>query len=160
MTDNKEKLILEAYRLSEARLGSQASLAIAADARAMSFAGLCLAAASILTGLGATTTGFESAFLGATLLVFSSILAWYSARPINFYVVGSKFSDFDGDIAGGVNFSESVAENGAFNDKHIKYNTVVLDNNASMFSTAFLVAILAIFITIVFAFLPQICGQD
>jgi hypothetical protein len=82
--------LLEAYRLSEERLKVQTTSALAADARAMAFAGLLVAASAILAGLSADSSNATGMLWGAAILIVAAIFSGLAARPINFYMSGAR----------------------------------------------------------------------
>jgi hypothetical protein len=83
----------EIIREAEARLEAQLTAAVAADQRAMTFAGLMLAAAGAMIGaaLGASPDGplTASVFVTALGLFISAVLAVLAARPVVWNFVGN-----------------------------------------------------------------------
>jgi hypothetical protein len=152
MGKNSSELINEAYRLSELRLTSQQASALAADARAMAFAGLALATAAILCGLAKEAYVPLALLLGSGFLVVAAALAGYSARPLDFYMPGAEFNDLNEDIEQGVEFNLVISQLGQFNDKHTKTNHDVMSKNAKFLQAALAVSLLGILVAI----LPQL----
>ena len=82
-------VIREALRQTEMRIAEQVSMALAADQRAMTFAGLLMVVFVLLVG---TTTAVTSGFLSdisVALLFASTLLSVYSAKPTRLYGTGS-----------------------------------------------------------------------
>jgi hypothetical protein len=145
---NIEKLQLEAYRLSELSLSSELTASIAADQRAMTFCGLTLTAASILAGLYDSASQNSGLLLAALILVASSIFSAISARPVNFYAAGAKYSDFERDIKQDTDYYEAIAELAKFNDKHSASNIELMKRNSGWLSLSHLVAIVGVAVAV------------
>ena len=143
---------LEAYRLSERRLEDQTNAAQAADQRAMSVAGLTLAAAAILCGLSPSATVPIALLLGGVILVIAAGLAWYSARPVDFYMPGALYGSFDRDIAADRPAMDVIEEMGRHNDTSSVKNGGILTRNSRYMNAAFWVA----FIGLLIAIAPQV----
>ena len=139
--DNLKMLRMEAYRLSELALNSDASAANVADQRANSFSGMALTGAALLTGLNDPETTNVGLLLAAFILVAASGVAAFTTRPKNFYYPGARFSDFDPDIEANIPFENSLVELARFNDKHSRYNRDVLEKNAQLLTIAYRIAI-------------------
>lgn len=109
MDDNSKLLILEMQRRAEQRLQAQLEIALASDARALTFCGLCLAAASLLVGLAAG--GLEVAFYAAGIaLFFAAALAAAAGRSTKFGAPGQPGRGYDDDLAANRPFHDVVAE--------------------------------------------------
>lgn len=156
MDTEPDELIKEAYRLSEVRLASQQTSALASDARAMAFAGLVLAAAAILCGLAKDAYAPMALLIGSGLLVVAAALAGYSARPVDFYMPGANFDDLQEDIEQGVEYLKVIAELGRFNDKHTATNHRMMEANARCMKWAFLTSLFAILVASVPQFLSRL----
>lgn len=137
-------VIDEAYRLSEQRLQSQLQAALAADQRAMSAAGMLVAAAAVITALAEHAASSWSMLVGAVGLSVAALLAWYSARPQNFYMPGALFGDLAEDIERKATLSQVKRELGAFNDKHAGKNSEAMDRSANQMALAFLLAVFSV----------------
>lgn len=122
MDDNRSRVILESLRQSESMMKSQMTIALASDARALTFCGLTLAAASLLVGL-ADTSGFALAMYvaGALMYVAAGVSGW-SAMPIDWFAPGQKGGDFRDDITENKPFDAVALEMVAYNDKQIGEN--------------------------------------
>ena len=149
MSDNINRLYQEAYRLSEKRLEVQLTSALAADARAMAFAGICLAAAAVLGGLAKDATSPILLLSGAFLLGVAAFLAGYSARPIDFHMPGARFSDLAKDIKYNTEFEKVVAQLGGFADKHSIQNDEKLNKNSKLFHAALFLAVIGVAVAVV-----------
>lgn len=146
MKDNTTlPLIEEAYRLSEQRLQSQFSAALAADQRAMTAAGMLIAAAAILTALADNASASWAMIVGAAGLALAALLAWFSARPQDFYAPGALFEDLAEDIACRASLAVVRSDLGKFNDKHARQNARAMDRSANMMSFAFVIALASVF---------------
>ncbi|MEM7721624.1 MAG: hypothetical protein AAF376_04565 [Pseudomonadota bacterium] len=150
--ENLDKLNMEAYRLSEKRLEMQLSAAIAADTRAISFAGICLAAAAVLAGLSENSSNSFSVLSGAFILGLAGAVSGWSARPIDFYMPGAKFSDLEEDIDQNKPFLSVVTQLGGYADKSSERNDKILKRNSKMFHLSFWIALFGVFVAI----LPQL----
>ena len=149
---NLDEVRMEAYSLSQRRLEDQTNAALAADQRAMSVAGLTLAAAAILCGLSPNAVAPSALLLGSVLLIISAGMAWYSARPVDFFMPGSHFRAFDSDIASERSPVDVLTEMGKNNDAAIDANDTLLTSNARTLGRSFLVAIFGVLVAVV----PQI----
>jgi hypothetical protein len=118
MTDDKRLTYLEAYRLSEERLRSQLTAALASDQRAVQVASIAVATAAIMTTLSSQATVPMAHILGALFLIFASFLAAFAARPTDFYMPGAKFNDFELDLEEQRSFERVIRDMAKFNDKH------------------------------------------
>ncbi|NQY59921.1 hypothetical protein [Cognatishimia sp.] len=143
MSDNKKQLILEAYRRSEARLSAQQQLAIAADQRAVTFAGIIFAAAMVLTGIVANSDDAGSLIFTVILLLVSAFCSAWSALPADFGVVGGRYDDMEEDIHSDSNSLKVLEEIGAHNDEHIRDNDIIMNGNGTMMKTSFFFAVIA-----------------
>ncbi|NVO56032.1 hypothetical protein HW561_09555 [Rhodobacteraceae bacterium B1Z28] len=150
--DNRNLVFAEAYRLSERRLESQFTSALAADGRAMGFAGLSVAAAAVLCGLATDAHAPIALIVGAVFLVIAAGLSAYSARPVDFYSPGAQFNDLGDDMEKNIDYSAVLKELGDFNDKHSLANDKLLAGNSRFLKTAIFCALLGLTISIV----PQI----
>ena len=147
--DNLNRLYLEAYRLSEKRLEVQLTAALAADARAMAFAGICLAAAAVLGGLAKDATSPILLLIGAFLLGVAAFLAGFSARPIDFHMPGAKFSDLEEDIRDNVEFEKVIQQLGGFADSHSVKNDAKLNQNSKLFHFALVTAVIGVAVAVI-----------
>ena len=139
---------LEAYRLSERRIEVQTQAALAADQRAMSAAGLALAAAAIMCGL-AKDAAFPFGMLAASLLLMGTVgLAGYSARPVDFHMAGSTFGAFARDIADARPVIDVIVEMAEFNDEAIEENNKILGKNATLMTWAYVFALLSLVVAV------------
>lgn len=125
MDDNRSKVILESLRQSEEMMKSQMTIALASDARALTFCGVVLAAASLLVGL-AESSGLPVAMYSAGgLLYVSSALAGWTAMPVAWFAAGQKGGDFKDDIEQNKPFDDVALEMVAYNDTQIDKNETV-----------------------------------
>ncbi len=147
--DNLERLYHEAYRLSEKRLEVQQATALAADSRAMAFAGICLAAAAVLGGLASGASSPVLLLTGAFFLGFAALLSGYSARPVDFYMPGARYSDLSEDITGNVDMQTVMAQLGKFADDHSDSNDKVLGHNAKLFNIALIIAVFGVALAVI-----------
>jgi hypothetical protein len=130
-----DDMLAEIIREAEARLAAQLTAAIAADQRAMTFAGLMLAAAAALTG--AALSASPQAVLTLPIIVsalglfLTSALAVASARPVAWDYVGNEPSCWLRDINPAAELKLSLAEMADHYDGMIK------DNEAAIAARAF-----------------------
>ena len=140
---------LEAYRLSERRLEDQANTALHADQRAMSVAGLALAGAAILCGLSPDAAVPLGLLIGSVFLVIAAGFAWYSARPLDFFMPGASYQSFDKDIAAERPAMEVIEEMGRHNDVAADKNEIILNSNARTLGTAFAASVIGVLIAVI-----------
>lgn len=146
MDDNRLHLIREALRHAEAKQSSMLTIALAADARAMSLSVACAGLAGILVGVDAVGSGGHiSLVVIMTALTFfcAAGLAAYAARPINFSAPGQDFSDFVSDLDSNRPLAEVLVELGGLMDDDARDNAVRLARNASFLRAALFVAAIA-----------------
>ena len=141
MPNNKEELILEAYRRSEERLAVQQTMALAADQRALTFSGLLFAAAAILAGLTENASDASSLFWTSGILVVSAAFAGWSARPVDFGSAGGRFSSLKKDIEDDVPHLNALQQIGEYNDEHISDNEVLMAKNGRLMRWSYFIAI-------------------
>ena len=148
-----------AYELSEKRLASQLSAGLAADARAMGFAAIMIAAASILAGLAKDSANPLAMLIGSVILLASAGLAGIAARPLKFYMPGAKFSDLSEDIETDAKFIDVLTELGEYNDQNSVENDAVLNGNARGLRVAFFVSMIGVAAAAVPQFDEDVVGK-
>ncbi len=141
MSDNREKLILEAYRRSDERLAAQSSLALAADGRAMSFAGVMIASSTILAGMSLTSQYMVGVLAASACLLVSACAAAWSAMPVKFAVPGNEYIDWQDDLTGDVAYLAAIESILVAQDEHIADNDTTLDWNAKLLKFSFALAV-------------------
>lgn len=152
-TQSQKEIIRLAFELSQAKLAAQASAALGADARAMSFCGACLAAAALLAGF-ANGSGFPVAmYVSACFMIVSATISGYAARPVPFYFPGNSFKNLEEDMTGPDSFESLLGALGRFADQHIAKNSDILAENSMIFLQAVRLAIVALVVAIVPQFL-------
>lgn len=144
MIENREKLVREAFRRADERIRAQTEIALAADARALNFCGLALAAASLLVGLASHSGLAIGMYVAAFGLYIAAGVAGYAARPVNWRAPGQKGSDLAEDIASDRPIAEVLAEITGHLDNHIVENNGILAWNAKCIWTAAVVAVAGI----------------
>ncbi|UWQ95477.1 hypothetical protein K3728_17680 [Rhodobacteraceae bacterium M385] len=147
--ENLNRLYEEAYRLSEKRLQVQLTAALAADARAMAFAGICLAAAAVLGGLAKDAANPILLLSGAFLLGLAAFVAGFSARPIDFHMPGAKFSDLEDDFANDEDYYLVIKQLGGFADRRSVQNDQKLSLNSRLFHFALILAVIGVGVAVV-----------
>jgi hypothetical protein len=146
--DNVSQIKTEAYRLSEKSLESDVAASFSADQRAMSFCGIVVAAAAILTGLFDPGSPNFGLLLSALILAISAGFAGFSARPVTFYFPGARFDDFESDFDQNIEYVIVIDQLARFNDKHSRFNRKILESNANIFGKSYILAIFGISIAI------------
>ena len=146
--DNLSQLYRESYRRSELRIEAQVTAALAADARAINFAGLTIATAAILCGLSINSSLQFFLLFGSATLVISSMVAANSAKPITFMMQGAKFSDLDEDFEKNEPIDNVIRQLGGFCDLNIDENNKVLNSNANQFRHSQYLAFVGLMIAI------------
>jgi hypothetical protein len=153
--DNNEALIREMLHRADMRLNAQQQLAIAADARAMQFVGICIAAASVTIAIGGEAVQlFHFAIAG--MLIAASAFAFWAAKPIEWHAPGMQPSAFDDDLASGAAYQSVMLELCGHLDKCISENSKILAENANHFRLAFVAAALAP----IFGVVAMVIGSD
>jgi hypothetical protein len=137
-------LLKEIVALSEKRLEAQLSAALAADQRALVFAGFLVT--SIIALLGGGTALLLKApadlFLGWTALVTAAVLAAslgltvFSARPVTWAYPGTSPEIWKGDIAGKKGEAARLAERAADCENKIVENERHMSTNGRRLSRA------------------------
>lgn len=137
---NKLEKIELAYEQSCERLSSQLTAALAADSRAVRFAGVMIASAAVLLGLAEDPNTASARLVGSLFLIFSATVAYYTSRPVSFWMPGRKFSDFEEEFDSKLERSELLAELGSMNDRDSERNDAILAKNARRMQWAFVLA--------------------
>jgi hypothetical protein len=124
----------EIIRQAEARLQAQLTAAIAADQRAMTFAGLLLAAAAAMigTGLGASPDAKLTVpvFVTGLGLFVSATLAIVAARPVDWDFVGNTPSAWIGSIADKQTLHDALSDMATFYAEMIDNNETAIADAA------------------------------
>lgn len=132
MHTNRSQLVRLAHELIQQKLASQASSAIGADARAMSYAGLCFASSALLLGLANDAYSPVAMVIGGVAFVVSAGIASYSARPILFYMPGACLSDVQEDIDTDREVGDVLLQLSDYAETHISKNRTTLSDNADL----------------------------
>lgn len=137
----------EIVRQAEARLDAQLTSAIAADQRAMTFAGLLFAGAAAL-GAFAPSSAANSDSIALLLvgigLAIGGAFATASARPAAWEYVGNVPSGWLGDIQSGKSLKDSKAEMAAFYDEMIAVNETSIGSAGRFMRTAMRIAFVSV----------------
>ena len=136
---NQIRLIREACREGEAKLGAQVAIATSADQRATVLAGIYVAAATgVVAGLLATSRGgivlIVAAASAAAAFLIGALLCLKAPLPVIFWMPGNDPSQWYQDIEESKPEHEALGEQLVHYDKHIKENEKTLQGNASYFS--------------------------
>ena len=128
---------------AESYLNAQLTSALAADQRALVYAGFLAAGVVALVGGGTTLLiDVKSPFLGYTAfamalgLTISMALAVYAARPTGFEFVGNKPDQWVADVAIGKPLIESLREQAVHYDAMIGSNADLLRDNCRWLTRA------------------------
>lgn len=139
-----EKTLREILREAESFLSNQFKAAIAADQRALAFAGALSAGTVILFGASVAVftapDGIRSlgiiGIVTALSLLRAIFLAVRSAMPGTFYYTGNIPSKWIEDIAKQKTFRKSLAEQAAHYDEEINKNSKILECNGKQMQRA------------------------
>ncbi|RWR28839.1 hypothetical protein D2T31_12055 [Sinirhodobacter populi] len=123
MDDNREKVILESFRQAELFSQAQMSIALAADGRAMTFCGLCIAAASLLLGLDGSDEIKVGMYAASAVLYAAAAIAGWRGLPVDWYAPGQKGGDFAEDVATGRPYIDVISEMITQSDRHLSQNS-------------------------------------
>jgi hypothetical protein len=145
---NREKLVREAYRLSEAALESDVSAANASDQRASTFAAGSLAAAALLAGFFDQKSPDSPLLFGAALFVVAAAIAIFASRPRKFYFPGAQFNDFEKELHEDGDFIKAIEDMAAFNDRHSAHNRGLLYRNSRTLNFAYIVGLCSAIVAI------------
>ncbi|WP_146193122.1 hypothetical protein [Maritimibacter sp. 55A14] len=160
-TLSSEKLLMEAYRLAEQNVQSQVDLALAADQRAASFCGLCIAAIAALVGLTDNQNTEWHTGIAAAMLSISAFLSAFALRPVKFHIRGLPFENFKEDIENKREFSEVIEDLGQIYDNLISENRKRIKRNARCFRCAIYCAILGLlFMVVPFSIQPFVPNDN
>ncbi len=147
--EERRKLKLEAYRLSERMLEMEVSIATASDQRAIAFSGVLVAGSAVLAGLFNPVLPNYGLLVATVFLLLSAIFSGFAARPVRLYTPGAWFDDFKEDIMKDEpNFMASLEELAQFNDEHSQHNKKTIENNAKLLNLSFYLALAGIVIAI------------
>lgn len=141
MDKNLERLILETQRRSEMRLEAQLTLALAADARAMTFCSIMVAAAAALLGFAGEVAQPVPMIIAGLFFLASAISAAFVFRPMKWAAPGQCGSDYATDLRDNVPFHEVVVEVVGHTDEQIADNNQKAKVNARAFRIALALAI-------------------
>lgn len=141
------ELIEEVISQAQVRLQAQLTLGLAADQRAMTFAGMLFAAVAIIVTLATAT----SSGLGQTpeLLpmaigfILAACLACWSARPVKWHSPGNFPSSWTEDVAAGRTHGETRAETASNYEALLKGNEKALGRAAGFMRASMFVAFIA-----------------
>ena len=139
-----ERLVLEAYRLAEQNLQSQVDIALAADQKSATFCGLVVAALAALVGLSDLDNSHWTLSVSTLLLTASAVASALSLRPVQFFVRGLPFENFNDDIEASRDFLEVVKELSGIYDDCLTANKNKIRSNARLFRIAVYTALAGI----------------
>lgn len=132
--NNRQKLILEAARLSERNLEAELAISIAADQRAAGLCGFLITALSIVASFSGHVQNKAGVFFSIFLLMIALILAGMSMRSIKMRAPGARFSDCEDEISKKVPIEDLMMAYGQFNDLHSRENRAKISRNARLFN--------------------------
>lgn len=145
---SRNKIIAEAYRLSEKKLETQMNLAISSDQRAVTFSGILIAAVAIQVSL--STTG-EIDIYNNLAIVFFVLAAGFSAfvaRSTKITATGMKFSDFEDDIKDSRSYEDAISQLGAHYDDALGENLRLITMNGRLFNVSLIFAACGLVLTV------------
>jgi hypothetical protein len=145
----------EIIREAEARLQAQLTAAVAADQRAMTFAGLLLAAAAAMIGavLGASPNATITVPIFATALGLfaSAIFAVAAARPVYWDFVGNTPTSWVRSIADGQSLQGALADMADFYAEMIEENENAIARAAFSIRVSMVGALISLLIGLIAA---------
>jgi hypothetical protein len=137
-------LIEEIISEARARLEVQLTAAIAADQRAMTFAGLLFAGTAVLVGLAlgkdAQPAHEHPLLCVAAGFVIAAALACLTARPTGWHQLGNYPSSFEDDVQNNLKLADTRAQTAANYEKMLKENEATLQLNGWFMRASMLVA--------------------
>jgi hypothetical protein len=129
-----DKMLAEIVREAEARLQAQLTAAIAADQRAMTFAGLMVAAAAAMIGaaLGVSREADVTlpTIVTGLFLFAAAVLAVVAARPVAWDFTGNTPSAWVKSIADGDSLHTALSDMASFYAEMIEANEIAIANAA------------------------------
>lgn len=140
--DSNSKLIREMVMRADMRLQAQQQIALAADARAMQFTVICIAAASLTATLAQGTEGWAH-YVISGLLVIAALCSFWAARPVDWNAPGMHASAFLEDLETQKDFDEVLRELAGHLDDAMRENDDILSENAAALRYGTLIAIMS-----------------
>jgi hypothetical protein len=139
-----EKLLLQIATAAEARLAAQLTAALAADQRALVFAGFLAAAAialggaaaSLLAKMGSDRFLGQLAFVAACSVAVAMALAVQAARPTKWYFPGGRPKDWVKDIETQKPQLQRLSELLEDYDDRIVHNEAIMAGNGRLLRLA------------------------
>jgi hypothetical protein len=150
-SDLVEEVISQAKDLLQAQL----TVAIAADQRAMTFAGLLLAGIAVLIGTADRTSGISQVPELVVLTIgfaIAAALACWSARPVPWHLGGDYPSSWKGDVEAKLSLHQTRAESAANFESMLRENEASIQSAALYMRMSMLVALASAIGGIVIAF--------
>lgn len=150
------ELVEEVIAQADARLQAQLTAALAADQRAMTFAGLLFAGIAALIGFAAAHSGAlhnECGMVAVTLgFVVAAALACWSARPVKWHLVGNYPSSWDEDVRLSKRLPQTRAETAANYEEALQENERALQSAATFMRLSMTVGLVSAVAGVIFAF--------
>ncbi len=134
--NEKSQLIKLAYELSEDRLRTQQSFAVASDQRSLVLAGVAIAAATFVAGLISHNSSNALFLISSVMFSFASIFAIMSALPSSLKTTGSKFSDIEPFLDGSFSYDDCLRSLATNNDEKVEQNELNRRKAAMMYMFA------------------------
>lgn len=159
-----QDLLLEIQSAAEQRLNAQLTAGLAADQRALVFAGLLAVAAAAVTGTTVSTWSSEATDFLKGLTLFASFgliaamsFAIYAARPTSWYYPGGLPENWLDDISQKkqklVRLQELVAD---YNFRIVS-NEDLMSRNAKLLYTSGVISVLTISCSLIAFVFHQVC---
>jgi hypothetical protein len=141
------KLLEEIISQAEKRLQAQLELGKGADQRAMTFAGVLLAGVALLVGLvfgdHPITSHQPELVCVAFGFIVSAAMALWSARPMDWEIIGNTPASYDEDIANGRKFAATRPETAMHLDDMISKNHETLRCNGNWMLASMAIALVS-----------------
>lgn len=157
-TTGDEEVLVEIQEAAERRLDAQLTTALAADQRALVFAGFAAAAAAALGGTAASLLAGPggNALLGwlalaaAVGMTMPMAVAIYAARPRQWWLPGGRPDNWTEDIATAKPRVERLQELAADYDDRIVHNDAIMADNARWLRRAIVLAFATLILSALF----------
>lgn len=143
MSENREKVVKEAFRQTELRLAETNKIAEAADRRAMAFAGFGGVIATLLMSSAPEYPIPILGYVGGLGAFGGAYLASQSAFPREFYSPGQFFDNWEDHLTDGDEFLEALQFRAKETDIRILRNEESLKQNAELFKDGVSVVVLS-----------------
>lgn len=144
LSENQNKIAIEALRHTELRLESLNGLAVLAETKAMQFATIITAFTTILAINANNFPNAEMTYISAVLLIIVALISIRTALPKNFHITGHYWREWKPHVTDNDDFVSVLISQAEENDTRIDYNEKKLSEIAENFKKSFICLILVL----------------